>query len=85
MVLLIKDTGTGIPADTLPRLFTKFGTESATGTGLGLFISKGIVEAHGGMIWGENNEDGKGATFGFTLPIIAQEERAKTKTAKVER
>jgi signal transduction histidine kinase len=50
-----------------------------------LFISKGIVEAHGGMIWGENNEDGKGATFGFTLPIIAQEERAKTKTAKVER
>jgi signal transduction histidine kinase len=85
MVLLIKDTGTGIPADTLPRLFTKFGTESATGTGLGLFISKGIVEAHGGMIWGENNEDGKGATFGFTLPIIAQEERAKTKTAKAER
>jgi signal transduction histidine kinase len=85
MVLLIKDTGTGIPADTLPRLFTKFGTESATGTGLGLFISKGIVEAHGGKIWGENNEDGKGATFGFTLPIIAQEERAKTKTAKVER
>ena len=85
MVLLIKDTGTGIPADTLPRLFTKFGTESATGTGLGLFISKGIVEAHGGMIWGENNEDGKGATFGFTLPIIAEEERAKTKTAKAER
>ena len=85
MVLLIKDTGTGIPADTLPRLFTKFGTESATGTGLGLFISKGIVEAHGGKIWGENNEDGKGATFGFTLPIIAQEERAKTKTAKAER
>ena len=73
MVLLIKDTGTGIPADTLPRLFTKFGTESTTGTGLGLFISKGIVEAHGGMIWGENNEDGKGATFGFTLPIIAEE------------
>lgn len=85
MVLLIKDTGTGIPADTVPRLFTKFGTESATGTGLGLFISKGIVEAHGGMIWGENNEDGKGATFGFTLPIIAEEERAKTKTAKAER
>src|SRR5215216_1103679 len=85
MVLFIKDTGTGIPADTLPRLFTKFGTESATGTGLGLFISKGIVEAHGGKIWGENNEDGKGATFGFTLPIIAQEERAKIKTAKAER
>ena len=85
MVLLIKDTGTGIPADILPRLFRKFGTESATGTGLGLFISKGIVEAHGGEIWGENNKDGKGATFGFTLPIVAEEQRAKTKTAKAER
>ncbi|MDQ3854353.1 MAG: HAMP domain-containing histidine kinase [Thermoproteota archaeon] len=80
VVLLIKDTGTGIPSDTLPRLFTKFGTESAAGTGLGLFISKSIVEAHGGMIWGENNEDGKGATFGFSLPITAEEQREKTKT-----
>jgi len=80
VVFLIKDTGTGIPAETLPRLFTKFGTESATGTGLGLFISKSIVEAHGGTIWGDNNQDGKGAMFGFTLPIISEEERAKTTT-----
>jgi signal transduction histidine kinase len=53
----------------MPRLFTKFATESHQGIGLGLFISKSIVEAHGGMIWGENNKDGKGATFAFTLPI----------------
>jgi signal transduction histidine kinase len=40
-----------------------------TGSGLGLFISKGIVEAHGGKVWAENNAEGKGATFSFTLPI----------------
>src|SRR5919112_3403966 len=77
VVLLIKDTGTGIPSEHLPRLFARFGTESRTGTGLGLFISKSIVEAHGGKIWGQNNEDGIGATFGFTLPSLSEEERAK--------
>ncbi|MGB7636008.1 MAG: ATP-binding protein [Nitrososphaeraceae archaeon] len=52
------------------RLFTKFATKSDSGTGLGLFISKSIVEAHGGKIWGENNKDGeKGATFYFSLPL----------------
>jgi signal transduction histidine kinase len=52
------------------RLFTKFATKSEHGTGLGLYISKSIVEAHGGKIWAENNNtDGKGATFSFTLPI----------------
>ncbi len=55
----------------LPKLFTKFATksksESETGTGLGLFISKSIVEGHGGKIWAENNADGKGATFYFSL------------------
>ncbi|MDQ3967490.1 MAG: cell wall metabolism sensor histidine kinase WalK, partial [Thermoproteota archaeon] len=44
-------------------------TKSQTGTGLGLFISKSIIEAHGGKIWAENNDDGKGATFTFTLPL----------------
>ena len=83
VVLLIKDTGTGIPSERFAKLFAKFGTESVTGTGLGLFISKSIVEAHGGTIWGQNNEDGKGATFGFTLPSISEEERAKTKLTKV--
>jgi signal transduction histidine kinase len=47
-----------------------------------LFISKSIVEAHGGTIWGQNNEDGIGATFGFTLPSLSEEERAKTKLAR---
>jgi signal transduction histidine kinase len=53
-----------------PRLFTKFASNSETGgTGLGLFISKSIVEAHGGEIWAENNVDGKGATFYFSIPV----------------
>jgi signal transduction histidine kinase len=82
VVLLIKDTGTGIPSERFPRLFARFGTESVTGTGLGLFISKSIVEAHGGTIWAQNNEDGIGATFGFTLPSLSEEERAKTKLAR---
>jgi signal transduction histidine kinase len=67
----INDTGAGIDAEILPRLFSRFTTKSQTsGTGLGLFISKGIVDAHGGRIWAENNADGKGATFSFTLPIV---------------
>lgn len=69
VVVTVKDAGTGIHSDMIPRLFTKFASKSQTGTGLGLFISKSIIEAHGGKIWGENNKDGKGATFGFTLPI----------------
>jgi signal transduction histidine kinase len=64
----IKDTGQGIHPDILPRLFLKFASKSFQGTGLGLFISKSIVEAHGGKIWAENNSDGKGATFTFSLP-----------------
>ena len=51
------------------RLFTKFASKSYKGTGLGLFISKGIIETHGGKIWGENNIDGRGATFYFSLPL----------------
>jgi signal transduction histidine kinase len=55
----------------MPRIFTKFATKSEEGTGLGLFISKGIVEAHGGRIWAENNEEGdkRGAIFTFRLPL----------------
>jgi signal transduction histidine kinase len=52
------------------RLFTKFATKSTTITGLGLYISNSIVEAHGGKIWGKNNyPKGQGATFGFSLPL----------------
>jgi signal transduction histidine kinase len=69
VIIRIRDTGAGIHPEILPRLFTKFATRSDRGTGLGLFISKGIVEAHGGRIWAENNSDGKGATFSFTLPL----------------
>lgn len=65
----IKDTGTGINSEMLPRLFDKFATRSMSGTGLGLYISKSIVDSHNGKIWAYNNKDGKGATFTFTLPI----------------
>ena len=68
-VMTIKDNGEGIDSEIMPRLFTKFATKSITGTGLGLFISKSIVDAHGGKIWGENNIDSRGATFSFSLPI----------------
>ena len=66
----VKDTGEGIAEEILPNLFSKFKTYSNTGTGLGLYICKNIIESHGGKIWAENNCDGKGATFRFTLPII---------------
>jgi signal transduction histidine kinase len=70
IVVSITDTGPGINSDILPRLFTKFATKSRTGTGLGLFISKSIIDAHGGKIWGKNNyPECKGATFGFSLPF----------------
>jgi signal transduction histidine kinase len=68
-VISVTDTGSGIDSDIMLRLFEKFASKSYQGTGLGLFISKSIVEAHGGKIWGQNNSDGKGATFYFTLPI----------------
>ena len=70
IIINVKDTGQGIDPEILPNLFTKFATKSQTrGTGLGLFISKNIVEAHGGKIWAQNNENGIGATFTFSLPI----------------
>jgi signal transduction histidine kinase len=66
---IVKDTGTGIDPEIMPRLFQKFVTKSEKGTGLGLFISNSIVQAHGGTMWAENNAGGKGATFTFTLPL----------------
>jgi signal transduction histidine kinase len=64
----ITDTGSGIDSSIMPKLFSKFATKSNKGTGLGLYISKAIVEAHGGKIWAENNRDGRGAKFTFILP-----------------
>ena len=69
VMVSIRDKGIGIDSEILPRLFTKFTTKSYQGTGLGLYIVKNIIEAHGGQIWAENNKDGKGATFYFTLPL----------------
>jgi signal transduction histidine kinase len=83
ILVSVKDTGTGIDPEILPQLFSKFVTKSFQGTGLGLFISKGIIEAHGGKIWAENNNnnknnnnivDGKkGSTFYFTLPSLIKD------------
>ena len=81
VVISVKDTGQGIHRDILPKLFTKFATKSETGTGLGLFISKSIVEAHGGKIWAENNMRGSGATFTFSLPLIIQQDHRQENTA----
>jgi len=67
----VRDPGQGIDSSILPRLFTKFASRSYKGTGLGLFISKGIIEAHGGTIWAENNANGNGATFSFSLPATS--------------
>jgi signal transduction histidine kinase len=76
LIVKVKDTGSGIDKEILPRLFTKFATKSSRGTGLGLYICKGIIEAHNGKIWAKNNsvknketENRKGATFGFSLPL----------------
>ena len=69
VIVTVEDTGVGIDPEILPRLFSKFVTKSEKGTGLGLYISKNIVEKHGGKIWAENNADGKGATFVFSIPI----------------
>ena len=77
VIVSVKDTGHGINPEIKPRLFTKFATNSFDGTGLGLFISKGIIEAHGGKIWAENNTNGtKGTTFSFSIHK-ADSDRAK--------
>jgi len=71
--IIIRDTGTGIDPQILPRLFSKFATKSHRGTGLGLHISKNIIEAHGGKIWAENNGNGEGATFTIALPLLSKQ------------
>jgi two-component system sensor histidine kinase VicK len=70
ILLSIKDNGTGISSEIFPKLFTKYASKSTKGTGLGLYISKSIIEAHGGKIWAKNNKNEMGATFSFSLPVI---------------
>ena len=75
VIVTVKDTGEGIDPKIQPRLFSKFATSSIQGTGLGLYISKSIVEAHGGSMWAENKRDRRGgATFYFSLPVIDRQE-----------
>ncbi len=69
-IVTVEDTGSGINPEIFPRLFTKFSSKSFNGTGLGLYISKNIIEAHGGKIWAQNKDHGiSGATFSFSLPL----------------
>jgi signal transduction histidine kinase len=77
VIVSVKDEGQGIDPSIIPRLFTKFASKSEKGTGLGLFISKSIIETHGGEIWAKNRVSrrkrgggsGSGATFSFSLPV----------------
>jgi signal transduction histidine kinase len=75
----VKDNGSGIDPEILPKLFSRFVSKSFAGTGLGLFIAKSIVEAHGGKIWAQNNNNNKsgiyenGSTFYFSLPLNKQQ------------
>jgi len=78
IVVSVTDTGQGIDPEIMPRLFTKFATKSIVGTGLGLYVSKRIIEAHGGKMWAENNPHGIGATFSFTLPLVIQEDHKES-------
>ncbi|HEU4448126.1 MAG TPA: ATP-binding protein, partial [Nitrososphaeraceae archaeon] len=77
-IVSVRDSGSGIAPEIYPNLFTKFATKSEKGTGLGLFLAKNIVESHGGKIWAENNSDGKGATFAFSLPVLTDNNSEST-------
>jgi signal transduction histidine kinase len=73
VIVTVRDTGIGINPEIIPRLFSKFVTRSQQGTGLGLYISKNIIESHGGRIWAENNSiEGRGTVFSFTLPLASK-------------
>jgi two-component system, OmpR family, sensor histidine kinase VicK len=78
IIVSVTDTGQGIDPEIMPRLFTRFATKSIVGTGLGLYISKKIIEDHEGKMWAENNPDGIGATFSFTLPLVIQQDHKES-------
>ena len=68
ILVSVNDSGIGIDAEIAPRLFSKFATSSESGTGLGLYIAKNIIESHGGKIWIQNNLNKTGATISFEIP-----------------
>lgn len=82
VIISVKDNGSGIDAEIMPRLFNKFATKSSTGTGLGLYISKSIIQAHGDRIWAENNSDSSGATFSFSLKLLKSDRLEQISTAQ---
>ena len=69
VMIQVQDPGLGIDPEIKPRLFEKFATKSTGGTGLGLYLSKKIVDAHGGRIWCKDSEESKGTDCGFTIPL----------------
>lgn len=84
-LVTVKDSGQGIDPEIMPRLFTKFVAKSERGTGLGLFISRSIVEAHGGKIRGQNNDsdaNSTGATFTFSLPLVWKQKNKNDRDTK---
>jgi signal transduction histidine kinase len=82
---MISDTGSGIESDDIGKLFQKFGllpgsyttNQPSVGTGLGLFISRSIIDLHGGKIWAESEGRGKGATFSFLLKEFTEADKSK--------
>jgi signal transduction histidine kinase len=85
VIVSVKDTGNGISKEILPKLFSKFTTGSSnSGTGLGLYICKNIIQAHEGKIWAENEPDGKGAIFRFALPVLSYISANNNNSSKLE-
>jgi signal transduction histidine kinase len=84
-IITVKDNGRGIDSEIMPRLFSKFASNSLSGTGLGLYISRSLVEVHGGKIWANNNSDGKGAAFTFSIPTIREEEHIKNNKQLIDK
>jgi signal transduction histidine kinase len=74
IIVSISDTGVGLPQESTEQIFDAFHTTKPEGTGMGLAITRSIVESHGGRVWATANQ-GAGATFHFTLPIEAEAHR----------
>jgi signal transduction histidine kinase len=78
---LVRDAGVGVARQQAEKLFEAFHTTKAGGMGIGLSVSRSIVEAHGGRLWAEPNEDGPGATFAFALPADGRELEPDSRTS----